>query len=645
MRLIADVMPDLVNEAVSSEDLEGVSVGSAKKIEWHCKKGHHWKAPVYSRAAGKGCPICANRRIVVGYNDLMTTHPEFAQMLKTESDAYTVHAGSVKKVLWLCEKGHEWSASVRNVVQFGHGCLVCAGKQVLKGYNDLATVAPDLTKELVSPDDGYLYTAHSNKKVLWQCNKYDYHKYEMSPNERIRGGSCPYCGLYKAYSMTDALKLAAKKPGMLLHDAPELADELVDLSLKWSLRSQSGQRVLWKCRHGHEWFATVSQRFLYESGCPYCAGKQAVVGENDLSVTHPDLFEELVDKSVPIRYGSHDKVLWKCKKGHVWSAMVFNRAIHGSGCPFCTSNGTSKWEQELYEILCSWFGEDQVVFHDQTVLDGNRELDIYIPSKKIAVELNGCYWHTEDHGCDRRYHQKKYEDALKKGVQCIQIFDDDWKLHREAVLRMIASKCGVLCDIFSVKKYGARQLKAGIVAVSDARTFLDRYHIQGFSPANVHLGLFTKENELVAVMSLRNASMGRRLSRSEGEWDIQRYATSAVIAGGFSKLMKFGRNYLLDFGEKVSDFLTFSSNLVSTGNLYAVCGFVQDGLVKPDYMYVGGYTNWIRQPKERFQKKRFKEDNRLLWDESWTESRCAKENQLYRIYDAGKIKWRKSFAE
>lgn len=53
-----------------------VSAGSKRKAWWICDKGHEWEAVISSRARGNGCPYCANKKVLEGYNDLGTTNPE-----------------------------------------------------------------------------------------------------------------------------------------------------------------------------------------------------------------------------------------------------------------------------------------------------------------------------------------------------------------------------------------------------------------------------------------------------------------------------------------------------------------------------------------------------------------------------------------
>jgi hypothetical protein len=77
------------------------------------------------RKGQAGCPICANQQLLVGYNDLATTHPELA--LEADGwDPRTVIAGSNKKAKWICEQGHRWSSVIANRSRVGVGCPSCA---------------------------------------------------------------------------------------------------------------------------------------------------------------------------------------------------------------------------------------------------------------------------------------------------------------------------------------------------------------------------------------------------------------------------------------------------------------------------------------------------------------------------------------
>ena len=93
-----------------------MTIGTHRTVWWMCDKGHEWQAQVKSRVNGSGCPICANRIVVSGVNDLASQYPELArQWHPTKNGDLTpdqVSPGTRRKVWWICDKGHKYRSSV-----------------------------------------------------------------------------------------------------------------------------------------------------------------------------------------------------------------------------------------------------------------------------------------------------------------------------------------------------------------------------------------------------------------------------------------------------------------------------------------------------------------------------------------------------
>ena len=110
-----------------------VSYGSKKKVWWTCENGHSWQTTVHVRSEGSGCPYCAGRKVLPGFNNLETLYPDMAAQLDPSlNGALTpemVTPGSNKKVWWQCSMGHVWKSVIypRTGAQ-QCGCPVCAGK-------------------------------------------------------------------------------------------------------------------------------------------------------------------------------------------------------------------------------------------------------------------------------------------------------------------------------------------------------------------------------------------------------------------------------------------------------------------------------------------------------------------------------------
>ena len=111
-----------------------VTAGSNRRVWWQCEKGHSYRAVIAQRVQrGDGCPYCANRKVLPGFNDLATAAPLVAkQWHETLNGALTpemVTAGSHKKAWWQCSYGHVWKAAIYSRAGVQQcGCPVCAGK-------------------------------------------------------------------------------------------------------------------------------------------------------------------------------------------------------------------------------------------------------------------------------------------------------------------------------------------------------------------------------------------------------------------------------------------------------------------------------------------------------------------------------------
>ena len=274
---LATRYPDLAAEwhPTKNGDLTPSDVlpGSHRLVWWQCPHGHEWRAQIKSRVSGAGCPVCSNRALLRGVNDLATNNPELArQWHPTKNGDLTpadVVPGTRRKVWWVCDKGHEWRAAVSARVN-GSGCPVCTSKKIVPGINDLASQYPAVAKEWHPTKNGSLTPEQvapaSNKKVWWICDKG--HEYQATVASRTqRNGGCPYCANTKV--LPGYNDLATLYPHVASQWHPTLNRPLTpDHILPGSRR-----KVWWQCKNGHIWQAVVYSRTgAQNSGCPFCTG-------------------------------------------------------------------------------------------------------------------------------------------------------------------------------------------------------------------------------------------------------------------------------------------------------------------------------------------------------------------------------------
>lgn len=644
--LLRDTHPDLAKQLVDKSLLGSLGTGSAKLVEWECDHGHRWMARPYNRSNPKnptGCPICCGKQVLEGFNDLATTDPDVASLLVDSSMATQVTRTSNRKLKWRCDHGHEWVAPVSRLTAQGSRCPYCSGRLAVPGESDLATACPDIASQLVDQSLGSKLKPMSNRKVRWRCPDCGY-EYDMFVYNRVEGKACPLCGGRHIVAGVNDLWTVA----------PEYARTLVDPSAGYHVGKASDTVLSWRCVNdpSHVWTSSCSNRLRssVDHGCPICDNKTIVAGVNDLATTHPFIAAELVhpEDGRRVSAGSTKKLEWQCDKGHTWFATPAHRTgKNPTGCPVCCMAGTSLAEQRVADAVRLLVGDGCVETNVTGVLPGRYEIDVLVRSKGVAIEFNGVRWHSEIGGKPSNYHLRKLEMCEEAGLKLFQIWEDDWVLRKEVVVRMLAAKLGAtsrLAEAFPEisqecsRTVFARKCEFVLVDGSVAAAFLDENHIQGRVSATYHFGLLF-EGRIVALMSVRSPKANARVKRSEGEWEIQRYATRGHVVGGFTKLMRHAEQAILAMGEHLVRWVSFSDRCVSDGGMYSACGFSCVKVGAPDYRYIGNLTKWRRMPKERFQRKTFRENPDLRWDDAWTETEAAHQNGLWRIWDAGKVKW------
>lgn len=259
------------NTSVAPSD---VTAGSGLVVEWICYKGHEYRTTPDARTSrGSGCPVCANLRVLIGINDLATTHADIAAewhpSLNGSMNPQTVVGGSGKKCYWRCPKGHDYSARINSRTK-GRGCPVCAGQQVLVGYNDLSTTHPGLVVEWDQDKNGNVTPQHviagSARIAHWVCSLG--HRYSKPINKRAKGSACQYCSNRKVLGGFN--DLATRHPSISLDWHPEKNGPLTPSDVV-----PGNTKRWWRCRRGHEQLGTVPNR-IKTGGCSICTLEERV---------------------------------------------------------------------------------------------------------------------------------------------------------------------------------------------------------------------------------------------------------------------------------------------------------------------------------------------------------------------------------
>lgn len=333
---------------------EKISPGDNSKFWWSCSKGHEWEAVVNNRTRGRngkgtGCPYCQNRKVMPGFNDLATTHPELLSswdFKKNKVLPSEVFFGQKDPAYWVCEKEHSTFLPPRTRIRRGTSspskCAYCANQKVLPGYNDLETLRPDLVSEYSAKNDPSPSEVllGSGEKVLWECG--EGHSYLTSPLARSRARvCCPTC--LNTEFLPGYNDLQTKHPDL----ASEFDAERNGISAAEVIFS-GNKKYFWLCpRYGHSFVQSVRKRIDGQS-CPICANLIVLPGFNDLYSQSPEVASSLDKNAHPdldttkICFISSKKLSWVCKKDTdhgSWVTAVHKRTDSGQGCPSCATSG------------------------------------------------------------------------------------------------------------------------------------------------------------------------------------------------------------------------------------------------------------------------------------------------------------------
>lgn len=346
-------------------------------------------------------------------------------------DLDKVTMGSNEKIWWRCPKGHEWQATVGNRSK-GSRCPYCSNYKAWAGYNDLATMNPQLAREwCYEKNDGLKpssVTAGSHKRVWWKC-KYG-HEWQSEVKSRSDGTGCPYCsGRFAVKGVNDLLTV---NPDLSEEWNYEKNDELTPSDVL----PNSGMKVWWRCKKGHEWQTSICHRSR-GNGCPYCGGKKVLKGYNDLQTLNPFLANEwnyeknngLTPSDVMPNSGK--KVWWKCFKGHEWQQKIYHRN-NGVNCPICYSERSTSFPEFALLYYLNKLGAE--VVHSYKEL--GYELDIYIPSQKTAIEYDGFFWHKNKRKQDLEKNQLCKRDGIKiyrirEGLTSLKDTSIDYEIQKD----------------------------------------------------------------------------------------------------------------------------------------------------------------------------------------------------------------------
>jgi hypothetical protein len=323
--------------------------------------------------------------------------------------------------------------------------------------------------------------------------------------------------------------------------------------------------------------------------------------------------------------GCGDDFKWECLK---CSSTFFTKLKRASviRCLKCDPRlgGSSKIEQGFSDWVSSLGIE---VHRNKRNIISPLELDLFIPSKKVAIEINGNYWHSlgEDNSSSESFkHLVKLEKCQEQGIKLIQIFEDELLFKEEIIKSRIRASLGFSTKIF------ARKLKIVQLEKSVARKFFDKTHLQGFIGFNVGYGLQDTNGDIVCA-----AIFGTPRFDKGSKWELLRFssALNTSCVGALSRIMKHFT------GRHEGSIISYANRLWGDGVAYEKVGFTKVSTSAPSFSYVHKSENYlVRYNRLKFQKHKLLELGILIKD-GQTAKNAMFEAGYRTLWDCGTTKW------
>lgn len=320
---------------------------------------------------------------------------------------------------------------------------------------------------------------------------------------------------------------------------------------------------------------------------------------------------------------------WKCLDcGKTFEAYYANGLL-----PVCDCHKTKhSMQNEVEDYILSILGNNIQIKRDDRSIISPLELDIYIPSLKIAIEFDGKYWHNSER-ISKNYHLNKTKLCEEKGIKLIHIFE--WEWNNPVVRELIQKRLKNLLDKKQNRIF-ARKCVVKEISTELAKSFILEQHLQGYCPATIKLGLFYND-ELVSVMTF-----GKPRFNNKYQYELLRFCSKYPVVGGASKLLVyFERKY------KPTSLISYANRCWSSklDNVYEKIGFKLIDESDPNYIYISsnGDKIFTRYQCQKHKLKKLLGENNF--DSSKTELENMTKNKFLRIFDCGQLVFEKLYKE
>ena len=469
-------------------------------------------------------------------------------------------------------------------------------------YNDYMNQGGFLTSYIKEKEKIEIPTLYDRRKYYMETGNYWWEQwFNIEKRENKPTKKCPYC----TWETTDV----ENKSGAFEQHLVNIHNKTIEDYLN-EFPEDSTYFSVFKKKKEKEVKMNYAKNFII---CPICNQKLEKMTYWHLKNKHNMTLSDFKLK--------YPNFIMLSDNAYEQASMTFKDAnLHISKNKF-----VSKYEKELRNI----FDDLGIVYESSRQFLIGKEIDILIKDKKIGIEFDGLKWHTEWFGKKpHHYHLDKTKLCNEKGYGLIHIFEDEYVNKKDIVISKIKQ---ILKKNDGLTKIPARKCSIKEIYKHEAKKFLDKYHIQGFSSATIYLGAYYN-NELVAVMTFKNGNLKNKC------WDLNRFASNIqfVCQGIGGKLF----NYFIK-KYNPSSIVSFADRRWTVNpydNLYIKLGFILDKFTSPDYKYYNEKIDRFKRiHKMNFNKKTL--SKKYGFPIEMTETEMAKELGYDRIWDCGLIRY------
>lgn len=457
-------------------------------------------------------------------NNLVTKYPYIAEYWHpTKNGDLTpkdMAPKSNKPVWWTCEKEHVYQRSVDQQVKCKGSCPVCNGRRLQRGINDVKTLYPLIAEEwdyernlLDGPED---YTFVSVQKKWWKCKDCG-NIWETTIKRRcVCGNGCPSCARKKVWKKRyETMSVGITDPALLEEWDYELNENGPEC-----YTARSNKTVNWHCKKcGYRYKSKISNKANGRK-CACCQRKVVVPGINDLATTHPSIVAEwdyeLNGNMKPQDFlaGTRRKVFWRCSEGHSYEASINHRTSSGRGtkCPVCNDGRqTSFAEQAVYYYVKKLY-PDAVSRYKTTFLK-KMELDIFIPSIRVAIEYDGEAWHKAD---KKEREKRKYEICREHNIKLIRLVE---KVQSDEVV-FADEGISILDGPMYEPKHLQKAIRLLIDELDPKSNPITRRNPLHFH-SDIDINIWRDESDIRKYMTVIRGSLAEKYPKLICEWDYE----------------------------------------------------------------------------------------------------------------------------